>query len=274
MSQSHLHRHLAPMSDEAWRVLDEEARQLLTHFLVGRKLVDFEGPKGWEYSAVDLGRLEAVATREEASGALVRRRRVQPLSEIRVPFSLPREELEAIERGAKAPDLDPLLDACRVAAELEDRMVFDRISGMADVTGIGAASPHDPLVISDDYTQYPSLVAKAVATLRENGIGGPYGIALGPRCYRGVVETTERGGVIVFEHLRLILGGGPIVWAPSVSGAVVLSVRGGDYQLVSGQDFSLGYSSHDEEQVRFFVEESLTFRVFTPEAGVRLVYEG
>ncbi len=60
---------------------------------------------------------------------------------------------------------------------------------------------------------------------------GPYAIALGPRCYTGVVETTERGGYPVFEHLRMILGG-PVVWAPAVDGAVVLSQRGGDFELV------------------------------------------
>ena len=56
------------------------------------------------------------------------------------------------------------------------------------------------------------------------------------------VETTELGGYPVLEHIRLILGG-PVAWAPAVDGAAVVSLRGGDYELVCGQDFSIGYRS-------------------------------
>jgi uncharacterized linocin/CFP29 family protein len=84
-----------------------------------------------------------------------------------------------------------------------------------------------------------------------------------------VVETTEHGGLIVFDHLRQILDG-PIVWAPGVVGAVVLSLRGGDFLFDSGEDLSLGYSHHDSENVHLYLEESFTFRAVTPEAAVVL----
>jgi uncharacterized linocin/CFP29 family protein len=60
------------------------------------------------------------------------------------------------------------------------------------------------------------------------------------------------------------------VWAPGVKGAVVLSLRGGDFVLEAGQDLSLGYDSHDGESVRLYIEESFSFHVATPEAAVRL----
>jgi uncharacterized linocin/CFP29 family protein len=75
----------------------------------------------------------------------------------------------------------------------------------------------------------------------------------------------------VFEHLREILDG-PVVWAPAVDGAVVLSQRGGDFELTVGQDFSLGYRSSDGGSVQLYIEESLTFRVNTAEAAVHLAY--
>ena len=100
-------------------------------------------------------------------------------------------------------------------------------------------------------------------------MSGPYGLALGPCGLTGVVETTEHGGLVVFDHLRQILGG-PIVWAPGVDGAVVLSMRGGDFLFESGEDLSVGYSSHDAEHVRLYFEESFTFRVVVPEAAVHL----
>jgi uncharacterized linocin/CFP29 family protein len=95
--------------------------------------------------------------------------------------------------------------------------------------------------------------------------------ALGPRCYTGVIETTEMGGYPVLEHLRLIVGGA-VLWAPGVDGAVVLSTRGNDFELTVGQDASIGYSHHDEHKVHLYLEQSLTFQVLISEAAVHLVY--
>ena len=84
-----------------------------------------------------------------------------------------------------------------------------------------------------------------------------------------MVETTEHGGYPLFDHLRKILGG-PIVWAPGVDGAVVVSLRGGDFLFESGQDLSIGYDHHDAERSSLYLEESFSFRVATPEAAVAL----
>ena len=105
--------------------------------------------------------------------------------------------------------------------------------------------------------------------LRAGDIAGPYAIALGSRSYTGVTETTEHGGYPVFEHLRQILDG-PVVWAPAVDGAVVVSQRGGDFELTVGEDFSIGYLSHDATTVQLYIEESVTFANHTPEAAVHL----
>jgi uncharacterized linocin/CFP29 family protein len=71
--------------------------------------------------------------------------------------------------------------------------------------------------------------------------------------------------------IKLILGG-PIAWAPAVDGAVVLSMRGGDYELVCGQDTSIGYRSHDDAVVELYLEESLTLVIADGRAAVHLAY--
>jgi uncharacterized linocin/CFP29 family protein len=87
----------------------------------------------------------------------------------------------------------------------------------------------------------------------------------------GVIETTEHGGYPLLSHLRLILDG-PVIWAPAVNGAVVLSQRGDDFELVVGEDFSVGYLAHDADTVTLYLEESITFVNKSPEAAVRLAY--
>jgi uncharacterized linocin/CFP29 family protein len=94
-------------------------------------------------------------------------------------------------------------------------------------------------------------------------------VALGREQYRRVVETAEHGGYLLFDHLRKIVEG-PLVWAPGVRGAVVISLRGGDFLFECGQDLSIGYDSHDAEVVRLYLQESFSFRAATPEAAVAL----
>jgi uncharacterized linocin/CFP29 family protein len=84
-----------------------------------------------------------------------------------------------------------------------------------------------------------------------------------------VVETTEHGGYRLLDHLLKILDG-PIVWAPGVEGGAVLSLRGGDFILESGQDVSIGYQSHDGQVARLYLEETFSFHVATAEAAVAL----
>jgi uncharacterized linocin/CFP29 family protein len=55
-----------------------------------------------------------------------------------------------------------------------------------------------------------------------------------------------------------------------VRGAIVVSLRGGDFLFESGQDLSIGYDHHDAEAVHLYLEESFSFRVATPEAAVAL----
>jgi uncharacterized linocin/CFP29 family protein len=62
------------------------------------------------------------------------------------------------------------------------------------------------------------------------------------------------------------------VWAPGLDGAVVMSMRGEDFELTVGQDFSIGYLDHNAEHVRLYIEESFTFWLLSPQAAVPLVF--
>jgi uncharacterized linocin/CFP29 family protein len=264
---NHLLRSLAPITDAGWSLLDDEARERLTGALAARKLVDFSGSHGWDYSATNLGRTDAV-TGTPCEGVVATQRRVLPLVELRSDFTLSRDELRAGDRGAEDVDLESLDESARLIARAENVAVFHGFDP-AGVVGITEASTQDPIALSEDYDAYPGHVAKAVELLRRVGVGGPYGLALGTKGYTGVIESTEHGGYLVFDHLGKILDG-PIVWAPGVDGAVVISLRGGDFLFESGQDLSIGYDGHDADAVRLYLEESFSFRVATPEAAVAL----
>jgi uncharacterized linocin/CFP29 family protein len=264
-----LHRGLAPIDDAAWRLIDDGARAVLKLNLAARRLVDFRGPLGWSAAAVASGSLAALPAGplEGVDAAL---REAQPLLELRAPFRLARTAVDAVARGARDADLQPVIDAATRLARAEDRAVFHGYP-TGRIRGIAEASPHVPMPIAADYERYPGAVAQATATLREAGVGGPYAIALGPRCYAGLVQATARGGYPILDIVRRVLDG-PVVWAPAVDGAVVMSVAGGDFELTVGRDVAIGYADHDAREVHLYLVETMTFQVLNPPAAVALVY--
>lgn len=225
--------------------------------------MDFHGPTG--ATCLPTGRVEQVSDGDVSVARLA----TVEMFEFNTRFTMDRTEIEALERGAVDVDFDALREAARGIASAEDNLVFQGIDGTA-TQGIASATPHEALSITPDYTEYPNVVAQAVAMLRDAGIGGPYGLALGPRCYRGVMETTDRGGFVI-DHLRTITGG-PLVWAPTVNGALVISMQGGDHHLEASSDVALGYRNHDADTVELFLTETIGFRLDGDDAAVVLTH--
>lgn len=262
---SHLLREHAPITEGGWELLDAEARERLAPALAARKLVDFSGPHGWQYSATNLGRVKKIGD-PPGKGVNGSQRQVLSLVELRAPFSVDRSELADADRGAEDADLEALDQAAHRIAVAENAAVFHGWKA-AGITGILEASPYDAIELGEDCERYPRHVAKAVDALLSAGVEGPYGLALGPDAHTRVLETSEHGGYPLLEHLREVVSG-PLVWSPGLRGAAVLSLRGGDFLFESGEDLSIGYESHDADAVNLYLEESISFRVATPEAAV------
>ena len=121
-AMSHLLRAHAPISERGWELIDEEARDRLTPGMASRRLVDFSGPHGWEFSSVTLGRVDPADV--SLDGVTAVRRRIQPVVEFKVPFSVSRAELLDGDRGAEDVDFDDLDRAARKFVEAENAAVF------------------------------------------------------------------------------------------------------------------------------------------------------
>ncbi|MFE7214729.1 family 1 encapsulin nanocompartment shell protein [Streptomyces sp. NPDC001698] len=258
-----LHRELAPISAAAWADLEEEARRTFKRHVAARRIVDVPEPYGSELAGVGTGHLRTVAA--PAEGVEARVRRFQPLVELRVPFTVDRQQVDDVARGAKDADWQPVKDAARQIAFAEDRAVFEGYPS-ADIAGLRESSSNSALTLPAGARQYPDIVSKALTALRLAGVGGPYALALSAAAYTAVSETSDYGYPII-KHIARVLDG-DIVWAPAIEGAFLLSTRGGDFDLRLGQDLSIGYLSHDGTSIRLYFQETLTFLVYTGEAIV------
>lgn len=262
---NNLHRALAPISDEAWTDLEEEARRTFRRHVAGRRVVDVPEPGGAGLAGVGTGRLDELPA--PADGLRARRRQVRPLVELRVPFTVDREEADAVARGAQDADWQPVKDAARRIAFAEDRAVFEGYPE-GGIGGLRAESSLAALALPADARAYPDVVSQAVTELRLAGVDGPYTLVLSADAYTAVSETSDHGYPIL-RHLDSLVDG-EIVWAPAVDGAFLLSTRGGDFALRLGQDLSIGYLGHDTDTVTLYFEETFTFFVHTTEAVVAL----
>lgn len=262
---NNLHRHLAPISDAAWTEIEEEAARTLKRHLGGRKVVDVMGPKGVDHAAVGTGHTEKIDGPAEGVSAL--RREVKTLVELRVPFTLTRSAIDDVERGSLNSDWEPLKEAARRIAFAEDRAIFDGYAA-GGIRGIREEAVNPAVVLPRTVKDYPEAVAKAVSSLRLAGVEGPYVLVLGQDAYTKASGGSE-DGYPVYEHLERLVDGG-IFWAPGIEGGLVLTARGGDFELNIGQDLSIGYQSHTDSTVTLYLQESMTFRALTAEAAVSL----
>jgi uncharacterized linocin/CFP29 family protein len=262
---NNLHRELAPVSDAAWDGIEDEAKRTFALHAAARKSVDVTGPDGNALAGLGTGHSESIDP--PAAGIQAMLRAWQPVVELRVPFTLSRAEIDSVDRGSQDPDWQPVKDAAKKIAFAEDRAVFDGYP-QAKITGVGPSSSNPGLSLPAEVRDYPDVVSKALSELRLAGVAGPYSLLLSADAWTAVSETSDHGYPIR-EHLARVVDG-EIIWAPAIDGAFVLSGRGGDHELRLGQDLSIGYLSHDAEQVELYFQESLTFLVYTTEASVAL----
>ncbi len=261
-----LRRDMAPIVDGAWKEIELQSSRILKGNLSGRKLVDFSGPHGWQFAAVNLGRLD-IGAGTAVEGVDWGLHKVLPLVEIRVPFTLGIWELDDMTRGAKNPDLDALKAAARKAAIFEETAIYRGFVG-AGIQGMLAGSSHSPLPLSSDRGRLTESVELALLAIQEAEIGGPYALVLGTEPYQWLMAGEPTAYPLRNRIEALVTGG--IHWSPVLEGGAVLSRRGGDFELTVGQDLTIGYKMHTARDVELYFTESFTFRVLEPAAAIEL----
>lgn len=255
-----LRKELAPIGADVWEEIEAQAREVFLNTLTARQVVDVNGPHGFAYNALPLGRLKSIAGKGEVKYGLYQ---VAPLLEARVDFVLNRWELDNLTRGAKDIDLDPVVAAAQKMAQFEESLIYDGLSA-ANITGLLATKPTKGLpTLPADAAAFIECIANDVQTLRANGISGPYSLVINPKKWQALAASVK--GYPLAKLISSLITG-KIVMSPAVPGMIVLSERGGDFEMTLGQGLSVGYESHDKENITFFITQSLTFRVIEPRA--------
>jgi len=260
-----LKRSLAPIVPEAWEEIDKQAKSAIEGTLSGRKVVDVKGPMGWSFDAVSEGRLSLV---EETpiEGVNYGVREVLPLVECRVPFTMPMWDLDDISRGCMSVDFSPVQEAARKAALFEDTAIYQGLED-AGILGLELVTDNEPVEMQLEDESIICAVVEAVKILSAQSVSGPYALVCSLPLWTKIQTSSKV--YPLWKRVTGIIGvQSRIILSSQYETSMLVSLRGGDNELVIGQDFSIGYQSHTNTEVNFYITESFSFRVMAPETIV------
>jgi uncharacterized linocin/CFP29 family protein len=168
-----------------------------------------------------------------------------------------------------------LEDAARAVAEFEEKIIYEGFEP-ADIAGLSGAGADNAVNLEYDLDSldfepfFLRSLATALDKLRNSAVQGPYTLVACPSLWD---EIYTKGEYAPFSDRVKNLTGGDIVRSNREGASYLLSRRGGDFELVVGQDLSLGYDGREGTQVKFFFAESFTFNVVNPVAVVPLIFQ-
>ncbi len=258
-----LKRNLAPLTDKAWEFIDTEAKIVLKSKLTARKVVEVEGPSNWEKASVSTGKLE-YPKKQPGNSFEYGVHQVQPLVEARSFFDLDLNELDSIERGNEDINLDSMQEAAKQIALFEEKAVYHGFTP-ANITGLKKGSAHNAVNFSGQPDAFMNSLSEALLKFKQQAIQGPYTMVMTTGLWRYLSGYVK--GYPIFPRIKDMLGG-EIVLNDELDENYIISQRGGDMQLVLGQDLCIGYHSHVMEKVRLYFAESFVFQLLEPAAVV------
>jgi len=249
MANKYLARGDAPFGASIWKALDTAMIGAAKSQLVGRRLLEIEGPFGLGLKAVPMG--DAIVAPGKGGAPDIAASKAIPLALIRTTFTMAARDLASFEREGLALDLGSVAQAAMDCARLEDDLIFNGSKAL-DVPGLlGAAG---------------NKVQLAVTALDDSGFHGPYALALAPRRYNLLFRRYRQGNQTEMQHLQSIVTDG-IFKAPILKdGGVLLNVGRAFASLVLGQDMMLGFVGPAENDLEFSISESLALRIRQPKA--------
>lgn len=250
-----LKRNLAPLTQEAWNEIDARAGEVLKSRLAARKAVNVNGPKGWNYTALSEGRV--VVDREEAGEVKSGIFQIKPLVESRMTFTLNRWEMDNIIRGAKDIDLSNLEEAAKKIADFEENTIYNGYEA-GTIQGLKEVSAHKTIDFGNDGATIMEALSQGLITLRENYAQGPLDLIVGKEAYKRLNKEVQ--GYPLIKRVEKLIGGS-IIFSNVLEGAMLVPHNHEDLEFTIGQDFAIGYESHDDKEVTLFITETFTFRV-------------
>ncbi len=258
-----LKKSMAPITQKAWEEINTTSKEIFESVLTARRFVDVEGPKGIDYPAVPTGRLY-IPPKQKDDEVRYGMHQIIPMIESRMSFKLSIWELDDIDRGARLPDLSALEDSARKIARFEENAIY---YGLGEMQGLFNTTNQKKLSFPDDPEELLQVITEGIIRFREQAIGGPYTLVVNSENWKKLSGNVR--GYPLIKQLENLLKG-KILLNPNIKENFLVSERGGDFVLTLGQDLSIGYEHHYNDEVQLFFMESFAFQVIEPDAVIAI----
>lgn len=259
MANKYLAREDAPFGSDVWEALDEAMVEAAKPQLVGRRLLELEGPYG-------LG-LKSVSLKEEMTESGLIAAATLPLVLIYEEFDLGVRDLANYEREGITLDRTPVADAAMAAAKREEDLILNGSEELG-IAGLLTADGANSVALGDwgEVGAAVEDLIEGVTALDEAGFHGPYTLALAPARYNRLFRRYERGNETEMEHVRALVTDG-VYKAPGLEDGGVLLATGRQYaSIVVGQDMTIGFIGPEGDRIAFTITETLVPRIRRPNA--------
>ncbi|RVU55545.1 family 1 encapsulin nanocompartment shell protein [Anaerosphaera multitolerans] len=251
-----LKRNIAPLSTEAWSEIDKRAKEVIRSILSARRVLEVNGPKGWDYTSIQIGRLKDLDVIEREHSVRTGIFETQNLVEARISFDLNKWELDNVQRGAKDVDLTNLEKACEELAKFEEDAIYNGYE-KGNIKGLSQVAGHK-LKFGKEGNEILKAVGDGKYKLFNSYVEEPFDLIVSPEAYNAINIVYD--GVYLMDSIEDIIGG-KIIRSKVLKGALLIPHRDEDLEFTVGQDFAIGFERELDKRVRLFVTESFTFRV-------------
>src|SRR5438477_3186898 len=158
-----LRRSAAPLSAKVWKEVDEIAGSMFKQTIVARRIVDFDGPRGWNHVATQLGTFKPAQTPKTSGKVRFLVPDVMLLTELRADLTIPWADIDIFERVGPTLESKSIEGAAHEMALAEDAVVFYGSS-----TNPGILTSNDtPRVALSDWSQPGRLVTDLLAAVEK-----------------------------------------------------------------------------------------------------------
>src|SRR5262249_47284369 len=158
-----LRRGAAPLSSKVWKEVDDIASSMFKQTVVARRVVDFDGPRGWNHVATQLGTFKPAHTPSTPGNVRFSIPDVILLTEIRADFTIAWADIDIFERVGPTLESKSIEEAARDMALAEDSLA---LYGTSTSPGL-LSSKGTPRVSLTDWSQPGRLVADLLAAVEK-----------------------------------------------------------------------------------------------------------
>jgi len=119
-----LRRSAAPLSEKVWKEIDDVAGAMFKQTVVARRIADFDGPRGWNHVATQLGTFKPAQVSRSSGPVRFSIPDILLLTELRADFQLAWADIDIFERVGPRLEAKSIEEAAREIAIAEDTLIF------------------------------------------------------------------------------------------------------------------------------------------------------